>query len=300
MMHVVVTSYNEPKATVRVVRQLLGQMGRADKLTVIDPFPEVEEYLLKEVKDKRVDFFLDPGEGKALALNWFFQEQGTGRKSDLWVLTDGDVEIGDGALAALRKAFADKKVGAATGRPVALHKKRGMTEWWSWVAFAGVHKARLRLSKQKKFLECSGYLFALRQGVVHEFPTGTSEDSILPWLFWKEGYKVKYVPEAEVFVTNPRNWKDYAEQKVRNIKSHEQLNKIAPDMVRTKSFSTEVREGALFAIRQAESVKEFGWVVLFYGARLWIYLQAFWELRSGRKYSDGWRETEIESTKPLD
>ena len=194
----------------------------------------------------------------------------------------------------------DKKIGVATGRPVALHRKRSMTEWWSWVAFAGVHKARLRLSKERKFFECSGYLFALRQGVVHEFPTGTSEDSILPWLFWKEGYEIKYVPEAEVMVTNPRNWKDYSEQKVRNIKSHEQLNKIAPDIIRTKSFVNEVKEGGLFALKQPESLKEWIWLKIFYVARLWIYVRSFFELRFGRGYSDGWRETEIESTKPLD
>jgi len=300
MMHVIITSYNEPKSTVRAVQTFLNQLGKDDKITVVDPFEEAEKYIMNEIKDKRVDFFLDPGEGKAYALNLLFQDFGSGKKDDLWILSDGDVYVSDNAIKEITSAFKDKKIGCVTGKPVALDEKKSIYEYWSWVAFAGVDKARKRLSQAKKFLECSGYLFAIRQGVIYDFPMGTSEDSIIPYLFWKKGYGIKYVDKAEVYVKNPNNWKDYSNQKVRNIKAHENLNNIAKDMPRTKTLFNEIKEGLFFAPSKARNLKELLWVLAFYPARLWIYIKAFIELKKGSKYGDGWRETEIESTKPMD
>ena len=71
-------------------------------------------------------------------------------------------------------------------------------------------------------------------------------------------------------------------------------------MPRTKSFKNEVKYGALFAISQAKNIKEFFWIIQLYFARLYIYLKAFKELKKKKEYSDGWRETEIRSTKTLD
>jgi GT2 family glycosyltransferase len=147
MKHVIITSYNEPKATVRAVNTFLRQLGKDDKITVVDPFPDVERFISKEIKDKRVDFFLDPGEGKAYALNLLFQDFGTGNEKDLWILSDGDVHVSDNAVKEITNAFKDKKVGCVTGKPVALHEKRSLYEYWSWVAFAGIDKARERLSR---------------------------------------------------------------------------------------------------------------------------------------------------------
>jgi hypothetical protein len=109
-----------------------------------------------------------------------------------------------------------------------------------------------------------------------------------------------YLDKAEVYVQNPSNWKDYSNQKVRNIKAHENLNKIVKDMPRTKTLFKEIKEGLFFAPSKARNLKELLWVLAFYPARLWIYIKAFIELNKGSEYGDGWRENEIESTKPLD
>ena len=75
MIDIIITSYNEPKATLRAVNTFLNQEIKKDfRITVVDPFPEVEEFLKKNIKDKRFNFFLDPGEGKSYALNILFQE----------------------------------------------------------------------------------------------------------------------------------------------------------------------------------------------------------------------------------
>ena len=46
MIHIIVTSYNEPKATLRAVKSLLNQNIKEEyKIIVVDPFPEIEKFL---------------------------------------------------------------------------------------------------------------------------------------------------------------------------------------------------------------------------------------------------------------
>ncbi len=300
MIDVIVTSYKEPKATLHAVQTILKQLPKKGaRVIVADPFPEVEEFLNENLKDERFVFWLDPGEGKSYALNILFQEFGSSNQEDIFILTDGDVSVSKNAISEIKKAFEDNKVGCVTGKPVAVDSRNTKYGFWAHFAFEGVHRARARLSRAKKFFECSGYLFSIRKGVIMDFPMETSEDSIIPYLFWKKGFRIEYVPEAEVYVKNPANWKDWLAQKVRNIKAHENLNKIAPDMPRTKSFFNEIRYGWHFVFVFPRSLKEFLWALELYPARLYLYWKSFRELRK-KSYKDGWRETEIESTKPMD
>ncbi len=289
MIDVIITSYKEPKATLRAAKAFLKSKRKDLRVTVVDPFPEVEEFLRKEIKDKRFAFYPDPGEGKSYALNLLFQEYASSNTDDLFILTDGDVYVSEKALQALVQTFEDKKVGCVTGRPVSLDSPNTKYGWWAEVAFRGIDRARRELSRKRAFFECSGYLFAIRKGVILDFPLETSEDSIIPYSFWKKGYAVRYVPEAAVYVKNPETWKDWLAQKVRNIKAHENLHSIAPDVPRTKSFLNEIRWGALFAVRQPRTFKQAWWTLELYGARLYLYMKAFKELRSKGKYADGWR-----------
>jgi hypothetical protein len=187
-----------------------------------------------------------------------------------------------------------------TGKPEALDSREKKYGYWSNLLFSGIDKVRKKLSDKKSFFECSGYLFAIRKGVILDFPLETSEDSIIPYLFWKKAYKIKYLPKAEVYVKNPDNWKDWKNQKIRNIKAHENLNKIAPDMPRTKSFWNEFKEGFLFTLSFPKNLREFWWTAELVFARLFVYLIAFKDLKLKKAYKDGWRENEIKSTRTLD
>lgn len=301
MITIIITSYNEPKATERAVNIFLKQKSKEEfKIILVDPFSEVEKYIKKNIKTKNIEFFLDPGEGKSYALNLLLEMTYSNNKDDILVFTDGDVFVSGNAIEETMKAFKDKKIGCIIGKPVSIDERSTRYLFWADVAFKGIDRVRKRFSKERKFFECSGYFFAIRNGVIKEFPLDASEDSIIPYLFWKKGYKIYYADKIEVYVKNPNNWKDYISQKIRNVKGHENLNKIAPDMPRTKSLSNEIRYGAFFVLSQIRSVKEFFWAVEFYFVRLYIYIKAFRELKQHKEYSDGWRETEIKSAKPLD
>ncbi|HRZ85772.1 MAG TPA: glycosyltransferase [Candidatus Paceibacterota bacterium] len=308
---IIITSYNEPNSTLRTVNNFLEQIKKIKKenpkskdkfrITVVDPFPEVEKFLKKQIKDKEFVFFLDPGEGKSYALNLLFQEYASSSNEDIIISTDGDVYTSSNSLFEIINAFKEKEIGCITARPVAIDNRNTKYGYWAHVVFAGIDKTRKKLSEKKSFFECSGYLFAIRKNVILDFPMETSEDSIIPYLFWKKGYKIKYLPQIEVYVKNPDNWKDWLAQKVRNIKAHENLSKIAPDMPRTKSFFNEIKEGAFFAPTQIRSVKQVWWTIELYFARLYLYIKAFKELKKKSSYTDGWRgEATIDSTKTLD
>lgn len=301
MIHIIITSYKEPKATLRAVNTFLEQKSKEKfKITVVDPFPEVEEFIKKNVKDKRVNFFLDPGEGKSYALNLLLEMLYSKATNDILIFTDGDVYVSANTIKEISNGFKDKEIGCVTGKPVSIDNKNTKYGFWSHFLFAGIDKTRIKLSDKKQFFECSGYLFAIRNGVIKDFPLDASEDSIIPYLFWKKNYKIKYLNQVEVYVKNPDNWKDWLAQKIRNIKGHETLNKIAPDMPRTKSLTNEIKHGWHSIFTYPKSLKEFAWTLELYFARLYLYIKAFKEIKSKKQYSDGWRETEINSTKTLD
>lgn len=303
MIDVIITSYREPNSTLRAVRAFLSQLIKQDKefrIIVCDPFLEVKQFLKENIKDKRIGFFLDPGEGKAYALNLLFEKLHSGTKEDILILSDGDVYVSENAVEEILRLFEDPEIGCVTGHPTSLDSRENKYGYWSHLLFSGIHKVRKRLSQKGEFFECSGYLFAIRKSVITEFPIDASEDSIIPYLFWKNGYKIKYAENALVYVKNPDNWEDWKNQKIRNIKGHENLSKLVPDMPRTKSFGNEIKHGFFHTLFFPENFQEFSWSLSLFSSRLKIYRQAFKELEKAETYTDGWRETETPSTKTLD
>ncbi|MBI2630261.1 glycosyltransferase family 2 protein [Candidatus Pacearchaeota archaeon] len=302
MIHIIITAYGEPNSTIRCINSFLSQKIKQNyKIIVADPFPETEKIIKKEFKNnKKIEFFLDPGEGKSYALNTIF-EKIYSTPEDIIILTDGDVYVSNNTVSAFLEAFKDKEIGAATGQPVSVDSRETMFGFWSHLLFAGIDSVRKELSEKKQFFECSGYLFAIRNGVLQGFPLETSEDSIIPYLFWKKNYKIKYLPEIEVYVKNPGNWKDWKLQKIRNIKGHENLNKLEKEMPRTKSFFNEIKKGTFFALTYPKTIKEFVWTMNLFIARLYIYLIALYQTKIKKSsYQDGWRTESTESTRSLD
>ncbi len=301
MIDIIITSYNEPKSTLRAVNTFLKQDTKEQfRIIICDPFEEVKEFIKKEIKDNRVGFFLDPGEGKSYALNLLFEKLKSESKDDIFILTDGDVYVSDNAINEISDAFRNSEIGCVTGKPTPVDERNNKFGYWSHLLFSGVHKVRKKLSDEKKFFECSGYLFAIRKGVINDFPLDVSEDSIIPYLFWQKGYKIKYLPSVEVYVKNPDNLKDWENQKIRNIKGHENLSKLFPEMPRTKTFWNEIKYGLFHTLFYPKNFKEFSWTLNLFKSRYKIYNKAFKDLNKKDTYSDGWRETEINSTKMLD
>ena len=94
MITIIITSYNEPKATLRAVNAFLDQkINEEFEIIVVDPFKEVEKLIKKNIKNKRVKFFLDPGEGKPFAMNLIFKMLSPGNKKDIIDIIMGDKKL---------------------------------------------------------------------------------------------------------------------------------------------------------------------------------------------------------------
>src|SRR3989344_1641905 len=153
MINVIITSYNEPKATLRAINAILKQdIKEKYKIIVCDPFIEVKKFLQKNVKNKKVNFFLDSGEGKGYVLNILLKKLYSNNKNDILVFTDGDVYLPNNALQEIINEFKDENIGVITGKSVSLDDRKTKYGYWSHLLFnAGADMIRKKLSNQEKF-----------------------------------------------------------------------------------------------------------------------------------------------------
>jgi len=286
MISIIITSFEDKELAERAVRAVLNQNVKEKyEVIFVNPKKDVEEYLRKY----KINFFRDPGRGKSYALNLVFKKV----KGDILILTDGDVFIGKNSINHIIDAFKDEKVGCVAGRVVSLNSKNNMLGYWGHLLFnAGANKIRKKLSNENKFLECTGYLFAFRN-MIKEIPLDVAEDSIIPYYFYKKGFKIKYVENAKVYVKNPTNLKDFIKQRKRTANSHVKLKKYAKDFPSVKSFKNEVLFGSLSALGYAKNLKEFIWTIILFKVRLYIWISLFMNnIFKNKEYSDNWERVE--------
>ncbi|MBX4212626.1 glycosyltransferase family 2 protein [Candidatus Pacearchaeota archaeon] len=296
MIDIVITSFKEPRTIGRAIEGFLNQdIKNTYRITVAAPDEETLSVAKKyQKKNKNISIFKDPGKGKSYALNMLIPKL----KGEIVVLSDGDVFIKDNSLKYLLEVFKDRQVGCATGRPVSIDDRNTLFGYWSHLLCdAGAHEARLKRAKKKEFLECSGYLWAFRNGVVKDFPLDVAEDTIVPYLFREKGYKIEYTPKAIVYVSFPKNLKDFINQKKRTSKGHETLSKYFDlrTLPRTKSFKNELKE-SYRAFTYPKTFKEMIYTLALFPIKLYIWTLVFYHTKIKKQhYTDAWER--VESTK---
>jgi len=291
---IIISSFKESNLK-KAVEEALNQETKENyDVLVVSPDKEAED-LVKYYRKKRkkISFLKDPGKGKSFGLNLTFKKL----KSDIWVFTDGDVFLNKNALNNLLLKFNDKQVGCVCGKVVPLNLKSTLTGYWAHLlAEAGANSIRKELSDGNQFLECSGYLFAFRKGLISEIPLDVAEDSYIPYVIFKKGYKIKYAPESLVYVKNPTNVNDFIQQRIRTAKAHSSLTHYFKDFPKMKSFKNELKKGTFRALAYPSNLKEFFWTIELFLVRLYIWIKAFYDEKvTKKKYKDNWER--IESTK---
>ncbi len=295
MISIVITSFNEPENVRKAIQAVLNNKIKEKYELLVAAPDEATERVVKEFrkKNKQMVYFKDPGKGKSFALNLVFKIL----KGDIWIFTDGDVYVGDNSINEILKIFENEEVGCVSGRPVSINPRDNMLGFWSHLLFdAGAHNIRCELNNKNCFLECSAYLFGFRNDITKNIPLNVAEDSMIPYLATKKGYKVKYAENAFVYVKNPTNIRDFIKQKVRTAKSHEALGDYAPFFPKVKSLKNEIKKGTLSALAYPKNIKEGFWTGILFAVRLYTWFLVKWEERVlNRRYSDSWER--IESTK---
>jgi len=291
MLSIVITAFNEPLLYRAIDAILFQKIDEEYELIVAAPDKETEN-LVKEYKKKysNIRYFKDPGKGKVYALNLLFKEL----KGRIWILTDGDVFLDNGAINKILKVFEDKKIGCVTGRVICENPRYTLYGYWGkLLADCGAHRIRKKLSEEGKFLECTGYLFAFRNNnIIKNIPVDVAEDSIIPYYFWKNGYKIGYVENARVFVKNPTIIKDWLKQRKRTADAHTKLKYYAPDFPKIKSFKNEAFKGIFWIWSYPKTSKEFIWTIELVFVRLYMWLSLYYDIHFKKKYYvDNWERS---------
>jgi len=281
MISVIITSYREAATIGRALDAFLAQLPPDAELLVVCPDPEttavVDEYSRRHLVVRHV---ADLGQGKPMALNCGL----AAARGDIAVLSDGDVVIGEDALQPLLAPFADATVGAGavgatTGHPVSASPRDTMLGYWSHLLTDSAHRVRLKRGHAGQFLLCSGYLFAFRRALIGDIPIDAlAEDAVISHEIAQAGYRICYVPEAQVFVKYPTTYRDWLRQKVRSAGGY------AQDYIRKSPFSMrsarlEVVEGTRLALAYPRNLRELIWTLLLFAARLHLWLLVFWNVR---------------------
>jgi cellulose synthase/poly-beta-1,6-N-acetylglucosamine synthase-like glycosyltransferase len=269
---ILVTAYHEAATIGRALEPVLQQAPQAEVLVIC---PD-EETASAAQTYSRVRVLRDEGHGKPAALNL-----GLSRAAGaIIVMTDGDVRIGTGALEALLEPFSDRSVGAVSGRPVSNSPRSTMLGYWSHLLTdAGAHAERLKRDSAGQFLVCSGYLYAIRAGLIETIPEDAlAEDAVVSHMIGQQGDRIRYAPAAHVYVTYPSTYRDWLKQKVRSAGGYAQPA-IARSPLQMRSFRHEIMAGTFRALRYARSLKEMIWTLILFGARLHLWLLILWRVR---------------------
>jgi len=291
---ILVTAFKEPTIG-KAIESVLNQKTRR-KYDVVVSAPDKETLDIAKKyakKDKRVRVFKDPGKGKSYALNLIFPKL----KSDIVILTDGDVYVNDSAIEEISKLFKNPEIGCITGRPVPVEDRKTKYGYWANFLFDAAHKLRKSAFDNQDFIECSGYLFAFRKNKINSIPLDVAEDTVIPYFFWEKGYRIGYAEKAEVYVKNVDNWKDWIKQKTRTSKAHETLGKYVDIKTtpRVKTFGNEAR-GISQIISYPKNLKEIFWTIQLVLARGHMWAKVFLDTKFRKAhYQDAWER--VESTK---
>lgn len=293
MLTILMTAYREAATVGRAIEAFLPQLPADAELLVVCPDVEtaavVQAYAARHSQIRHI---ADPQQGKPAALNVGLQAA----QGDIVVFSDGDVVVAEDALAPLLAPFADRDVGAVSGRPISLNPRHTLPGYWSQLLTDSAHQVRLARDQAGDFLICSGYLFAGRRALIGRIPEDAlAEDAVISHRIGELGYRIRYAPSARVFVKYPTTYQDWLRQKVRSAGGYAQ-DYVRHSPLQMRSAVLEARTGTSLALRYPRTLRELWWTLLLFAARLHLWLLVFVNVRlRHRPLSELWQR--VETTK---
>lgn len=322
----IVTAFREEDTIAELIRRLIPpDIELSWELIVVVPDKGTKDVATKTATElglasDQFRLLTDEGKGKPAALNLALKKA----QGEWLILTDGDVVLKESASAELLKALeieleldnehgeapGYRQIGGLSGRPVSADDRSGslLSYWGHLLAAAAHHKRTLdltnnpvglstRLVPKREFFPLSGYLLAIRNLKFVLPEDCLADDAYLSYVIFNAGYRISYVPHAEVAVKYPANLTDYFAQKKRSTGGYVQLWKygVVSTETKSRSFWREL-EYFWFPIKYAANFRELIWSLALYPTRLWLWLRIYWERKIMQKdFAKTW--VRIESTK---
>ncbi len=292
MISIILTAYKEPKTIQKAIRSFLdNKIKESYEILVLAPDKETLDEA-KKIKNKKLKIIQDQGRGKPAALNLAFKKA----KGNILILSDGDVYIDEHSLKQMIEMFKDKRVGAVTGRPISLNPRNNMLGFWSHLLTDIADKVRKKMVKEKKVIVCSGYLYAIRSGIIDKIPEESlADDAVISHMIHERGYKTLYSPSSLVYVKYPTNFNDWIKQKKRSAGGYNQLKYFIEEKERMRSFSKE-SSGIFDVLAYPKTLKEFFYTSALIFSRLYLWALIFIDINlRQKKFEKIW--VRVESTK---
>ncbi len=293
MISIIVTAWEEPNEVKECLRRLINQRNLKEEYEIlaIAPDKETKKEIMNYVEkySKKIKFIHQPREkGKNEMLNLLMEKA----KGDILIFMDGDVFVNDEAISNIARAYKkDFKIGALTGKILPQNSRKNMLGYWAHLLTYVIHRIRKNKLEKEQFIECSGYLYSIRKGIIRKIPLDVAEDSIMPLLIWKKGYKISYVDNAIGYVKYPEKFNKWFPQKVRCAKAHELLDKYGGEKIKMKTFKNEVLYGVLWSFSYHKNIKELSWTFALFIARLYVWINFFMETKiKGKHYGERWKK----------
>lgn len=161
--------------------------------------------------------------GKYSGINKIFSQN----KSPFLVMTDADCLLAKGTVDFLLRDFNHQKCGAVVGRTIPLNEREN--GFWGYVAhfrYEIFHYGAVIKAAKGDFAHISGYLYALRNGLVKKIPQVICDDLYIGVRIKKLGYQVFYEPKAVINIMHPRNLRDFYYQRSNIRLGHLQIEKL--------------------------------------------------------------------------
>ncbi len=295
MISILITAAHEAETIGKALDAILkNKLRESYEILVIAPDAATRDAAsMYAQKRKIIRVFQDHGTGKPAALNLLFAKA----RGRILILTDGDVVVAPDALHSLLRALHDPHVGAVSGRPIAINARSTMLGYWArLLTDVGGHETREKLVRKKRFIVCSGYLMAIRKGIVRKIPENAlADDAVITNMISSKEHTIAYAPEAEVYVTYPTTFRDWVRQKRRSAGGYVQLRQLLKKKDKMRSFFTESL-GFFRIFHYPKTTREVYWTVLLVFARLYLWLLIFYDMKVRQK---GLKELwlRVESTK---
>ncbi len=313
MISIIITAFREAEQIKTALNSILNPEWNDYKgdFEVLVTCPDKETWLAAKqtalkFKFQSIKWIKDPGKGKPHALNLAFEKA----KGEIFVLTDADVYFAKSAVSRLVKHFKDKDVGGVTGRAKSIDSKDNFMGYMGHLLADAAHHKRLVtmkghksgkslkiVSKEPGFYMLSGYILAMRNVGIDVPENCLVEDAYMSYELHNKGYKLKYEPDAIVYVKYAGHLNDWFKQKLRSVGGYVQLRKfgIIKKDTEVRDFGRELQY-FWFPLKYAKSLKQLVWSFCMFPIRLWLWIRVFYEQRIKRKsFEETW--VRVESTK---
>src|SRR6266567_1641822 len=217
-------------------------------LKIEDPLVKVDEIIvatpnrvlalkLERPDSRLIVLFESKREGKTSALNKIIR-RATG---DILVIASADIKMATDAIPRLVRALidhedwglADSRVHMADGNGLMMDKVNGLL--WA------VHNATLDDLDFEERLAHAGDMFAVRRKLIGPVPGITNDDAHIALEVRRQGFKIKRVPKAVVWITGPTSPADYVTQRSRILRGHLELIRKFRTTPTTFEFSMSSR-----------------------------------------------------------